>query len=130
MIEDATLMEMTTAIVSAYVSRNVVSEDDLPRIIRSVYEGLDTATKPVVVQGVLTPAVPIKKSVTDTYIVCLEDGKKFKTMKRHLMTVYGMTPDDYRTKWGLPKEYPMTAPAYSRKRADVAKELGLGTQRL
>lgn len=130
MTEKPSLIEMTTSIVSAYVSRNGVSDDDLPRIIRSVYEGLNTASKPVVVEEVLIPAVPVKKSVTTDYIVCLEDGKKFKTLKRHLKTAYGMTPDDYRAKWGLPKEYPMTSPSYARRRADVAKEIGFGASRL
>lgn len=130
MTEKPSLIEMTTSIVSAYVSRNGVSDDDLPRIIRSVYEGLNTASKPVVVEEVLIPAVPVKKSVTTDYIVCLEDGKKFKTLKRHLKTAYGMTPDDYRAKWGLSKDYPMTAPSYARRRADVAKEIGFGASRL
>jgi predicted transcriptional regulator len=120
-------LALTAEIVSAHLSNNVLAGAEVPGLIQTVFDtlpalGRDEPTTPVV----LTPAVPIKRSVTDDYIVCLEDGKKLKTLKRHLMTAYDMTPEQYRVKWGLPPDYPMVAPSYSRTRKEMAKAIGLG----
>ena len=122
------LVVFTGEIVSAYVSHNSISTHDLPTLISSVHAALKTlgATAPVEAALELKPAVPIKKSVTADFIICLEDGKKFKSLKRHLMTHFQMTPDDYRTKWGLPDDYPMVAPSYAAVRSTLAKSNGLG----
>lgn len=120
-------LELTTEIVSAYVSNNPVQSSELANLIRNVHstlQGLAGEDKPVVDAK---PAIPVKKSVTDDYIICLEDGKKFKSLKRHLRAKYDMTPDEYREKWGLPFDYPMVAPSYARKRSQLAKKMGLGT---
>ena len=120
-------LELTTEIVSAYVGNNPVQSSELADLIRNVHEtlqGLAGEEKPVVEAK---PAIPVKKSVTDDYIICLEDGKKFKSLKRHLRAKYDMTPDEYREKWGLPFDYPMVAPSYARKRSQLAKKMGLGT---
>ena len=122
------LMRLGADIVAAYVSRNSVSADAVPDIIRSVYgalEGLNRSTVAVPEERP-KPAVPINRSIQHDFIVCLEDGKKLKMLKRHLMTAYGMTPDDYRAKWGLPKDYPMVAPNYAAARSELAKSMGLG----
>jgi predicted transcriptional regulator len=122
------LTSLTSDIVSAYVSHNALTGDKLPDLIGSVYGALSRAS----VQGVepekveLIPAVAIKKSVTRDYIVCLEDGKKFKSLKRHLKTHYDMSPEVYREKWRLPHDYPMVAPSYAAARSDLAKNMGLG----
>jgi predicted transcriptional regulator len=122
------LASLTADIVAAYVANNVISGDKLPEFIGSVYTALKSAS----VQGVeppkveLTPAVPVKKSVTHDYITCLEDGKKFKSLKRHLKTHYDLSPEEYREKWGLPRDYPMVAPAYAAARSSLAKSMGLG----
>ena len=122
------LVVFTGEIVSAYVSHNSISTHDLPTLISSVHAALKTlgAAAPVEAALELKPAVPIKKSVTADFIICLEDGKKFKALKRHLMTHFQMTPDDYRTKWGLPDDYPMVAPSYAAVRSTLAKSNGLG----
>ena len=122
------LVVFTGEIVSAYVSHNSISTHDLPTLISSVHAALKTlgAAAPVEAALELKPAVPIKKSVTADFIICLEDGKKFKSLKRHLMTHFQMTPDDYRTKWGLPDDYPMVAPSYAAVRSTLAKSNGLG----
>ncbi len=120
-------LELTTEIVSAYVGNNPVQSSELANLIRNVHEtlqGLAGEEKPVVEAK---PAIPVKKSVTDDYIICLEDGKKFKSLKRHLRAKYDMTPDEYREKWGLPFDYPMVAPSYARKRSQLAKKMGIGT---
>ena len=120
-------LELTTEIVSAYVGNNPVQSSELANLIRNVHEtlqGLAGEEKPVVEAK---PPIPVKKSVTDDYIICLEDGKKFKSLKRHLRAKYDMTPDEYREKWGLPFDYPMVAPSYARKRSQLAKKMGLGT---
>ena len=126
-IEHGDLLALTSEIVSAHVGNNAVQNQDLPQLIESVFatlSGLKAGpTEPQVEQK---PAVPIKKSVTDDYIICLEDGKKLKMLKRHLNTAYGMTPEEYRQKWGLPADYPMVAPNYSKTRKDLAKKIGLG----
>lgn len=122
------LIELTTDIVSAYVSNNPVPVGDLPHLIAAVHAALQQQVAPAEQQEAepLKPAVPIKKSITPDYIVCLEDGKKFKSLKRHLATSHGLTPDEYRSKWGLPADYPMVAPAYSAARSALAKSTGLG----
>ena len=118
-------------IVSAYVANNSVASGDLPSLIASVHGSLVKLsigeTEPAVEEA--RPAVPIKKSVTPDYIICLEDGKKFKSLKRHLRTQYNMSPEDYRAKWGLPADYPMVAPNYAAARSSLAKSMGLGQQR-
>ena len=123
------LLSLTTNIVAAHVSNHSVSVNDLPQLIRDVYQTLSTvgadgereAERP-------TPAVPVKKSVTPDHIVCLEDGKKLKMLKRHLKTAYNMTPEEYRERWGLGPDYPMVAPNYAKQRSKLAKQIGLGTR--
>ncbi len=125
------LVEMTAEIVSAYVSANSIAAQDVPALIRTVYAALNDVAghAPAPAQAEQEPAVPVKKSVTPDYLVCLEDGKKFKSLKRHLRTRYGMTPDEYRAKWGLPHDYPMVAPNYAKERSNLAKRMGLGHAR-
>lgn len=125
------LVEMTADIVSAYVSANTVPSTELPALIRTVYAALrDVNGAPqAAVEQALEPAVSVKKSITPDFLVCLEDGKKFKSLKRHLRTRYGMTPEEYRAKWGLAHDYPMVAPNYARERSNIAKRMGLGTAR-
>ena len=122
---------LTADVVSAYVGNNSVAPADLPGLIQSVHSALSTVGSETVAEPVveLKPAVPVKKSVTPDYIVCLEDGKQFKSLKRHLSTKYDMTPEDYRAKWGLPSDYPMVAPNYAAARSELAKKMGLGQQR-
>jgi len=126
-IDKGEILGLTTEIVSSHVSNNPVAANDLPGLIEVVYGKLSTlggiAEKP---KEDLVPAVPIKKSITEDFIYCLEDGKKLKMLKRHLMTSYGMTPEDYRAKWGLKPDYPMVAPSYAMKRQELAKKIGLG----
>lgn len=126
-IEHGELLSLTSDIVAAHVSNNAVSSTDLPHLIETVFSTLSglKAEKPEP-EPELKPAVPIKKSITDDHLICLEDGKKLKMLKRHLSTAYGMTPEQYRAKWGLPADYPMVAPNYSKKRKDLAKKIGLG----
>ncbi len=122
------LIELTADVVSAYVSNNPVPVSDLPGLIGQVHvalRGVGNGAKEEQAEA-LKPAVSIKKSVTPDYIVSLEDGKKFKSLKRHLATRYGLTPDDYRAKWGLPPDYPMVAPNYAAARSALAKTMGLG----
>jgi predicted transcriptional regulator len=126
-IEKAELLALTSEIVSSHVSNNPVSPTDLTNVIQSVYDKLaELAGDGSEVQEELIPAVSIKKSVTDEFIICLEDGKKLKMLKRHLKTAYDLTPEEYRARWGLPSDYPMVAPAYARKRQALAKQIGLG----
>ncbi len=121
------LLALTSDIVAAHVSNNATSTGELPSLIETVYKKLnELGSQGAEAEIELKPAVPIKKSVQDDHIVCLEDGKKLKMLKRHLKTAYNMTPDEYRTKWGLPPDYPMVAPAYARKRQELAKKIGLG----
>jgi len=124
-------IELAADIVSAYVSNNSVPASDLPSLINEVHSALLRVTSGIVVPTTETPkpAVPTKKSVTNEFIVCLEDGRKFKSLKRHLRTQYNMSPDEYREKWGLPPDYPMVAPNYAKARSHLAKQLGLGQQR-
>ena len=123
------LMRLGAEIVAAYVSRNVVTPDAVPDIIRSVHqalEGLSKGAAPPPPEERPKPAVPISKSVQHDYIVCLEDGKKLKMLKRYLRSRYDMSPEEYRRRWGLPADYPMVAPAYAARRSDFAKQIGLG----
>lgn len=120
---------LAAQIVKAYVSNNHVPRDDLPGLIGIVFDALKFDTPADAAQAEaapLVPAVPVKKSVTPDYIVCLEDGKQFKSLKRHLMTHYNLTPEAYRQKWGLPADYPMVAANYAAKRSELAKSIGLG----
>lgn len=124
------LLGLTSDIVASHVSNNPVSMADLPPLIEQVFGALRNLAEPgAEPKEELKPAVPVKKSVTDDYIICLEDGKKMKMLKRHLATAYGMTPEQYREKWGLAPDYPMVAPSYSLKRQKLAKENGLGRNR-
>ena len=119
-------------VVSAYVSNNSVAAADLPALIADVHASFNRIANGAVAEEPAPrpiPAVPIKKSVTPDYIVSLEDGKKYKSLKRHLSTSYGMTPDEYRAKWGLPADYPMVAPNYAKTRSELAKQMGLGQGR-
>ena len=129
-IDDKTAIELTADIVSAYVGNNPLPASGLPDLIASVSASVrKLAGEGVVKEAVTqTPAVNPKRSVFPDYIICLEDGKKFKSLKRHLRTVYDMTPEQYRAKWGLPPDYPMVAPNYARQRSRLAKEIGLGTR--
>ena len=122
------LTSLTADIVSAYVAHNALTGDKLPDLIGSVYGALSRASVQAVEpeKDELKPAVAVKKSVTPEYIICLEDGKKFKSLKRHLKTHYDLSPEDYREKWGLPRDYPMVAPSYAAARSDLAKNMGLG----
>ncbi len=120
-------LESVSKIVSAYVSNNNLSSGDLPQLITTVHEALQkphqaTSSPP-------EPAVPIKKSVTHDYVICLEDGKKLKMLKRHLRNAYGMSPDEYRRRWRLPSDYPMVAPEYAARRSELAKKIGLGRKK-
>ena len=126
-IDHDDLLQITSHIVGAHVSNNPVPLGELPGLIQTVYSTLTGLSAPAPEPEVeLKPAVNPKKSVTDEYIVCLEDGKKLKMLKRHLATAYSMTPEQYRAKWNLPRDYPMVAPAYARKRQELAKKIGLG----
>jgi predicted transcriptional regulator len=125
---DSAILRMTADIVSAYVSKNVLPAQQIPEVINTVFSsltGLNGAPREPQAEP-QKPAVPIRKSVTAEYIVCLEDGKKLKMLKRHLRSTYGMTPDEYRSKWGLPADYPMVAPNYAAQRSEFAKKIGLG----
>jgi predicted transcriptional regulator len=119
---------LTAQIVAAFLSHNAVAIADLPNVIQSVHRALSgvAAPEPTPVAEKLVPAVSIKKSVTPDYIICLEDGKQLKMLKRHLFSTYGLTPDAYRAKWGLPPDYPMVAPTYAAQRSSLAKSIGLG----
>ena len=122
------VLGLTAQIVSAHVSNNSVAPDALPNLIQEVYRTLAGVGKEPVVPDKQQPAVPVKKSVFPDHIICLEDGKKLKMLKRHLKTSYNMTPEQYREKWQLPPDYPMVAPNYARHRSSLAKKIGLGTK--
>jgi len=123
------LLSMTTEVVSSYVSNNTVPADEIPAVIEQTYkalsevglQGMGSADRP-------QPAVPINRSITTDYLICLEDGKQLKMLKRHLKTAYNMTPEQYRERWGLPADYPMVAPSYAQRRSKLAKDIGLGTR--
>jgi predicted transcriptional regulator len=125
------LVALTAEITSAYVSNNAVQKEDLSSIIADVHDALSKAALRIgpAEREELRPAIAVKKSVTPDYIICLEDGKKFKSLKRHLRTHYNLSPEEYREKWGLPHDYPMVAPNYAAARSQLAKEMGLGTRR-
>ena len=130
--DEASQIQLTANIVSAYVSNNTVSSAEIPALISQVYSALmrvSNGTAAAAAAGRLTPAVPIKRSITTEYLICLEDGKKFKSLKRHLRARYQMTPDQYRAKWNLPPDYPMVAPNYAAVRSQLARQMGLGQQR-
>lgn len=118
----------TAQILTSHLQNNPVAVSDLPEAINSVYRSLEALSSGDAPQEEARPAVAIKRSVTPDYIVCLEDGKKLKMLKRHLKTAYSMTPDEYRQKWGLPPDYPMVAPNYARQRSALAKKIGLGSK--
>ncbi len=126
------LMTLTGSVVAAYVSNNKISASELPEFIRSVHEGFSRARQSAG-QGhselSTRPPISIKKSITPDYLICMEDGTKLKMLKRHLRTHYGLTPQQYREKWGLPSDYPMVSPSYAEKRSILAKQIGLGTKR-
>ncbi len=121
------LLTLTAEIVAAHVSKNTVVVNDLPNLIQQVYSSLAHVGREQPGVSRPQPAVPIKKSVTPDHIVCLEDGRKLKMLKRHLKTAYNMTPEEYRDRWGLPPDYPMVAPNYAVQRSELAKQIGLGT---
>ena len=125
------LIGLTAEIVSAYVSNNTVVAADLPVLIGDIHQALSRATSNAapMEREELRPAIAVKRSVTPDYIICLEDGKKFKSLKRHLRTHYNLSPEEYREKWGLPHDYPMVAPNYAAARSELAKKMGLGTRR-
>lgn len=126
-----TLIELAAGIVSAYAANNTVPASELTKLIADVHGALTRASTGAVEvkEEPLKPAVPVKKSISPDYLICLEDGKQFKSLKRHLRTKYNMTPDEYRAKWGLPSDYPMVAPNYAASRSQLAKSMGLGQQR-
>lgn len=126
---DNDLVEISASIVSHYVSHNAISANDLPKLISEVHaavKGLSATAPAEAAEVELKPAVSVRKSITPDYIICLEDGKKFKSLKRHLRTHYDLSPEEYREKWGLPTDYPMVAPSYSATRSNLAKSNGLG----
>ncbi len=122
------IMSMTTSIVSSFVANNPVPSDSLSDLIVSVHKTVSSlcAPEPEQAQERPKPAVPISRSITDDHIICLEDGKKLKMLKRYLRSHYGLTPEEYRKRWGLPADYPMVAPSYTKKRSEFAKQIGLG----
>lgn len=128
MEEKPELLEMTADIVSAYVSNNTVSADTVPVLIAQIHAALSGVSEaPVEAEPEpQEPAVPVRKSITPDFLICLEDGRKFKSLKRHLRTKYNLSPEEYRAKWGLPKDYPMVAPNYAKARSELAKQMGLG----
>ena len=122
------LVELTADIVSAYVTNNTVVRQDVPMLISEVHAALLKASQNRLLEKneELKPAVPIKKSISNDFLICLEDGKKFRSLKRHLMSHYNLTPEEYREKWKLPRDYPMVAPGYAKQRSELAKSMGLG----
>jgi predicted transcriptional regulator len=130
-VSGSNYIALTAEIVSAYVSNNSVAAGDIPALIQQVHAALSRVSNGNADNGAESPkpAIALKRSVTPEYIVCLEDGKKFKSLKRHLRTQYDMTPEQYRDKWNLPPDYPMVAPSYAAARSELAKQMGLGQQR-
>jgi len=132
MTSDNRFIDQTASIVAAYVSHNTIAADQVPALIAKVHAALSqvSAGSAVTAGGeALTPAVPVKRSIFPDYLICLEDGKKFKSLKRHLRTQYKMSPEQYRERWNLPSDYPMVAPNYAKTRSHLAKKMGLGQQR-
>lgn len=130
-VHDSNLIDLAAEIVSAYVSNNSVASQDLPNLISEVYAALQKTNgrEPEPEPEPLKPAISVKKSITPDYLICLEDGKKFKSLKRHLRTHYNLSPEEYRERWSLPSDYPMVAPNYAAARSELAKRMGLGQQR-
>lgn len=132
-LDQSEILALTTEIVASHVSNNVVPVGDLSKLIQQVYATLASVTSSALGAGQAAerpkPAVAIKKSVLPDYLICLEDGKKLKMLKRHLRTTYGLSPEEYRAKWGLPPDYPMVAPNYAKQRSEFAKQIGLGRKR-
>jgi len=129
MEDKAQLVELTADIAAAYLSANTVPAGDLPGLIQTIHQalsGVSSGAGAAPAAEPAKPAVPVKKSITPDYLISLEDGKKYKSLKRHLRTKYSMTPDEYRSKWGLPKDYPMVAPNYAKARSEMARSMGLG----
>lgn len=127
MSDKAEIIDMTAEIVSAYVGHNSVAPADLAGLIHQVFDALSQAANGVArAAEKLEPAIAVRRSITPDYLICLEDGKKFKSLKRHLRTHYNLGPDEYREKWGLPRDYPMVAPNYAQARSKLAKKMGLG----
>ena len=124
-----TILRLTVEIITAHLKNNSIANDKLPAAIRSVYQALSDAAEPEALVSMPQPAVPVAKSIFPDYLICLEDGRRLKMLKRHLLKAYGLTPDAYRQRWGLPGDYPMVAPNYSKRRSHLAKQIGLGTQR-
>lgn len=122
----AVLIGLATEIVAAYVSHNTIEAEAIPDLLRTVHRSLSSLSEPLAPSEPPKPAVPVKKSIHKDYIVCLEDGLKFKSLKRHLRTKYDLSPDEYRARWDLPADYPMVAPGYSQQRSRLAKSMGLG----
>jgi predicted transcriptional regulator len=132
MTDTSTYIELAAEIVSAYVSNNSVPATELPGVLGDIHSALvrvSSGAALVAAPEAARPAVPPKKSITNDYIICLEDGEKFKSLKRHLRTRYDMSPDEYREKWGLASDYPMVAPSYAKTRSALARKMGLGQQR-
>ena len=125
-VSDEEMLRMTANVVSAYVGNNELPPTQIPDVIKTVYGSLTSLGRAGAGRDLPRPAVPVRKSITPDYIVCLEDGRKLKMLKRHLRTTYNMTVDDYRQKWGLPVDYPMVAPNYAKQRSAFAKRIGLG----
>ncbi|MBO9707677.1 MAG: MucR family transcriptional regulator [Caulobacter sp.] len=127
MDEQSDLIEITASVVAAYVGGNTIAAADVPGLIRSVHSALSAVgAEPEAEPAGREPAVSIKRSITPDYLICLEDGRKFKSLKRHLRTKYDLSPEAYRAKWNLPKDYPMVAPNYAEARSNLAKQMGLG----
>ena len=124
----AQIIQMTSDVVAAYVSNNPVQANDLPNVIERVHATIRdlSSVTPSEAPKEVTPAVSVRKSITPDYLVCLEDGKRFKSLKRHLRSKYNLSPEEYREKWGLPADYPMVAPNYAKQRSELAKKMGLG----
>ncbi|MEM9838453.1 MAG: MucR family transcriptional regulator [Pseudomonadota bacterium] len=128
-LDRAETLNLTTDIVAAFVSNNSVPAEQLQDLLNNTFQTISGLSgTPQEEEAPKKPAVPIKKSITDDYLICLEDGKKLKMLKRYLRTQYNLSPEDYRRKWGLPADYPMVAPNYAKRRSDFAKQIGLGTQ--
>ena len=120
------LRALTAQVMAAYVGNHTVAREDLPGLARDIHSALAQANEDGPLKAKKKPAVPIDKSITDSHLICLEDGQKFQSLKRHLRVAYGLSPQQYRQKWGLPEDYPMVSPAYARRRSKLAKKSGLG----
>ncbi|MFZ0268086.1 MucR family transcriptional regulator [Caulobacter sp.] len=126
MDKQSDLIDATAGLVAAYVGSNTIAAADLPALIRTVHQALSSVGTRVEIEVGREPAVSVRRSITPDYLICLEDGRKFKSLKRHLRTKYDLSPEQYRARWNLPKDYPMVAPNYAQARSDLAKQMGLG----